>query len=167
MKTTEGRRILPVVTLGAEYLAIGHLMRRNILTYKAPPHNAGYDLVCINPEGSDRIIRVQVKSRYQIDCDGQFPFNDKKKTASDYEYLILAFLNIGFYYHRKPLFAQFANRKPVFYTLPKSWVESNLKASGLTKIQTKGKEQELEEYRDERGFELIATELGVVLPVDR
>ncbi|MBX0329918.1 hypothetical protein K2Z83_19825 [Oscillochloris sp. ZM17-4] len=30
---------LPVVAAGAEYLVMGHLMRRNILTYKAPPGN--------------------------------------------------------------------------------------------------------------------------------
>lgn len=34
---------LPVVSLSAEYLVMGHLMRRNILTYKAPPNNEGYD----------------------------------------------------------------------------------------------------------------------------
>ncbi len=41
---------LPVVSTGAEYLAMGHLMRRNILTYKAPDGNEGYDLICIHPE---------------------------------------------------------------------------------------------------------------------
>ena len=30
---------LPVVSAGAEYLVMGFLMRRNILTYKAPPNN--------------------------------------------------------------------------------------------------------------------------------
>jgi hypothetical protein len=32
---------LPVVSAGAEYLVMGYLMRRNILTYKAPPENEG------------------------------------------------------------------------------------------------------------------------------
>lgn len=36
---------LPVVSAGAEFLVMGHLMRRNILTYKAPPNNEGYDLM--------------------------------------------------------------------------------------------------------------------------
>lgn len=40
---------LPVVSAGAEYLVICHLMRRNIPTYKAPPSNEGYDLICIHP----------------------------------------------------------------------------------------------------------------------
>ncbi len=39
----------PVVSAGAEHLAMGYLMRRNILAYKAPPNNEGYDLVCIHP----------------------------------------------------------------------------------------------------------------------
>jgi len=29
---------------------MGYLMRRNILAYKAPPGNEGYDLVCIHPD---------------------------------------------------------------------------------------------------------------------
>ncbi len=41
---------LPVVLTGAEYLVLGHLMRQNILTYKEPEGNEGYDLICIHPE---------------------------------------------------------------------------------------------------------------------
>lgn len=40
----------PVVSTGAEYLVMGHLMRRNIFTYKAPPGQEGYDLICIHPD---------------------------------------------------------------------------------------------------------------------
>ena len=70
---------LPVVSLSAEYLAIGRLMRRNILTYKAPPNNEGYDLICIHPDPkhSTKTVRVQVKSRYQTDCDRAFPVKEK------------------------------------------------------------------------------------------
>jgi hypothetical protein len=41
---------LPVVSAGAEYLVMGHLMRRNILIYMAPAGNQGYDLMCIHPD---------------------------------------------------------------------------------------------------------------------
>jgi hypothetical protein len=41
---------LPVVAASSEYLVMGHLMRRNILTYKAPQNNEGYDLICIHPD---------------------------------------------------------------------------------------------------------------------
>ena len=62
---------LPVVAHGAEFLVQGFLMRRNILTYKAPPNNEGYDLICINPDPRKvtKQIRVQVKSRYATDCN--------------------------------------------------------------------------------------------------
>jgi hypothetical protein len=40
---------LPVVSASSEYLVMGHLMRRNILTYKAPPNNEGYDLIEPHP----------------------------------------------------------------------------------------------------------------------
>src|SRR5438045_6666878 len=91
----------PVVSLGAEYLTIGYLMRRNILAYKAPPNNEGYDLICIHPDPKKvtRQIRVQVKSRYQTDCDRGFPV--KAKSFDTFEYLIVVFLNIGHFY-RKP-----------------------------------------------------------------
>ena len=66
MKNQPNRHILPVVSHGAEFLVQGYLMRRNILAYKAPPGNEGYDLICIHPDPrkKSRQIRVQVKSRY-------------------------------------------------------------------------------------------------------
>ena len=69
MATKEFLR-LPIVSAGAEYLDMGHLMRRNILAYKAPPNNEGYDLICIHPNPGHRPlknelaqVRVQVKSK--------------------------------------------------------------------------------------------------------
>jgi hypothetical protein len=41
---------LPVVSASAEFRVMGYLMRRNILAYKAPPNNEGYDLICIHPD---------------------------------------------------------------------------------------------------------------------
>ncbi|MCK7467110.1 MAG: hypothetical protein MZU91_02460 [Desulfosudis oleivorans] len=72
-------RILPVVSLSAEYLAMGYLLRRNILAYKAPQNNEGYDLICIhpNPKETCKALRVQAKSRYQTDCDRAFPVKEK------------------------------------------------------------------------------------------
>jgi len=49
MGNKDARR-LPVVSHGAEFLVIGYLMRRNILAYKAPPNNEGYDIICIHPD---------------------------------------------------------------------------------------------------------------------
>lgn len=47
---TRNRLRFPVVTAGSEYLVMGHLMRRNILTYMAPPNNEDYDPICIHPD---------------------------------------------------------------------------------------------------------------------
>jgi len=73
---------LPVVAGGAEYLVMGYLMRRNILTYRAPPGNEGYDLICIHPEprhvprrGQKSQVRVQVKSRFATDAGRGFPLS--------------------------------------------------------------------------------------------
>ena len=75
---------LPVVSAGAEYLVMGHLMRRNILAYKAPEGNEGYDLICIHPDPRYRPqgdelpqVRIQVKSRHTTDCDRGLPIKEK------------------------------------------------------------------------------------------
>jgi hypothetical protein len=161
MSNSDARR-LPVVSLGAEHLAIGYLMRRNILTYKAPPNNEGYDLICIHPDPRhiSRQIRVQVKSRYQTDCDRAFPV--KEKTFEAFDYLIVAFLNLGYFYRRKSVLDGF--REPEFYTLPTAWIRSHHKvvASGWQKVHTRG--EMLDDFKNEKGFELIAKDLGVEYP---
>ena len=161
MANIDARR-LPVVSLSAEYLAIGHLMRRNILTYKAPPNNEGYDLICIHPDPRQvtRQIRVQVKSRYQTDCDRAFPVKDK--TFGAFDYLIIAFLNLGYFYRRKPVLDGY--QEPEFYTLPREWIQSHhrITQSGWQKVHTRG--ESLDEFKGAKGFELIATDLGIEYP---
>jgi hypothetical protein len=67
---------LPLVSLAADYL-----LRRNVLTYKAPP---------LHPPGPrrqrERVIRVQVKSRYATDCDRGFLV--KGKTIDAFDFLV-------------------------------------------------------------------------------
>src|ERR1039457_25587 len=82
---------LPVVSAGAEFFVMGYLMRRNILAYKAPPGNEGYDLICIHPDPRHRAraeelpqVRVQVKSRYATDCDRGFPVKEESLDAFDF-----------------------------------------------------------------------------------
>jgi hypothetical protein len=157
---------LPAVSLGAEYLVMGYLMRRNILTYKAPPNNAGYDLICIhpNPEKQTKVLRVQVKSRYQIDCDRGFPV--KEKTFGSFDYLIIVFENIGYYYNKN----KWSNNsvetiQPIeFYTLPASLIQSNhsKSESGWEKVMTK--KLDLVSYKNELGFEQIAMDLAIEYP---
>ncbi|MGQ0657750.1 MAG: hypothetical protein ACT4NU_06590 [Chromatiales bacterium] len=153
---------LPVVSLSAEHLAIGYLMRRNVLAYKAPPNNEGYDLICIHPDPrrASKQVRVQVKSRYATDHNRAFPV--KAKSLDAFEFLVVAFLNIGYFYRKQPTLAGY--REPEFYTLPRSFIETHhrIGRSGWEMVRTRG--VDMSQYRNERGFDLIARKLGVRYP---
>jgi hypothetical protein len=155
-------RRLPVVSHGAEHLVIGYLMRRNILAYKAPPNNEGYDLICIHsdPKKVTKQIRIQVKSRYQTDCDRAFPV--KERTFKAFDYLVVVFLNLGYFYGRKRV--EDGYKDPEFFVLPVKWIRRHHTPvkSGWDKVHTKG--QRLERFKNEAGFELIASELGIRYP---
>lgn len=161
-KFTSNALRLPVVSLSAEYLVMGYLMRRNILTYKAPPNNEGYDLICIHPDPkkSSKALRIQVKSRYQSDCDRAFPV--KEKSFESFDYLIIVFLNIGYFYRKttpdNPLY------KTEFYTLPNSFIREHhhIVESGWQKVKTKNINMDI--YKDEKGFNLIAKYLKIPYP---
>ena len=154
----------PVISHGAEYLVMGHLMRRNVLTYKAPPNNEGYDLICIHPDPRTRTkqIRVQVKSRLATDCDRGFPV--KAKTLDAFDYLVVAFLNVGYFFakrKRHPL--REGACEPEFYTLPVSFIRKHHDTStSWQKVRTRG--LDIERFKNEEGFEQIARVLGIAYP---
>jgi hypothetical protein len=151
----------PVISHGAEFLVQGYLMRRNILTYKAPPNNEGYDLICIHPDPHTvtKQIRVQVKSRYASDCNFGFPV--KEKTFGAFDFLIAAFLNIGNFGGKKNLDGR---REPTLYTFPVTFIkEHHDKTSSWEKVRF-GRNHNLDEYKDAKGFELIAEALGIPYP---
>lgn len=156
---------LPVVSLSSEYLVMGHLMRRNILTYKAPPNNEGYDLICIHPDPKKvtKQVRVQVKSRYQTDSDKGFPV--KEKTIDSFDFLVVAFLNIGYFFgkHKKGQHSSIGRQEPEFYTLPADIIRQyHRKEGGWEKVRTK--EFDITPYKNELGFELIANSLEIPMP---
>jgi hypothetical protein len=161
MGNKDARRY-PVISLGAEHHVIGHLLRRNILTYKAPPNNEGYDLICIHPDPRkcSAQIRVQVKSRYQTDSDRAFPLKDK--SFGTFEYLIVVFLNNGYYYKNRPIRDGFG--EPEFYTLSVEFLKKHHQKakSGWEKVHTKG--ADMDQYKNERGFEIIANDLSIPYP---
>lgn len=159
---------LPVVSAGAKYLVMGHLMRRNILTYKAPPNNEGYDLICIHPDprhnpgvGQLAQVRVQVKSRYATDCDRGFPV--KETSFGAFDFLIVAFLNIGRFYGNRD--GSEGTREPEFFTLPNAFIRQNHDtSSSWQKVRLKNLTSEIEPFGGEAGFEQIAQALGISKP---
>jgi len=161
------RMILPVVSLGSEYLVIGNLMRRNIMTYKAPPGNEGYDLICIHPDPkkNKKPVRVQVKSRYATDAYRTVPLNEKSLEAFDF--LIMAFLNIGKFFGKND--GTNGEEKAQFYTFPREFIlKHHEKTSKWQQVNLRKLEfDEIELYRDEKGYEQIAEALGIPKPQKR
>lgn len=157
-------RMLPVLAHSAEHLVIGQLMRRNILTYRAPPQNEGYDLICIHPDPrkTGKHVRVQVKSRYQTDCDRAIPVKEKTFDAADY--LVVVFLNTGYFYRARAMGDGAADIE--YYTLPMKVVRRHHKTvkSGFDKVDTK-RIRGLHRYKNEPGFEQIARDLKVARPL--
>ena len=159
---------LPVVSAGAEYLVMGYLMRRNILAYKAPLNNEGYDLICIHPNprhipGRKEItqVRVQVKSRYATDCNLEFPI--KEASLDAFDFLIVAFLNIGKFFGRNDGSNGF--EEPKFYTLPNKLIRKYHDATSTwQKVKLRGIEQEIKRFKNDAGFEFIAKKLGIPKP---
>ena len=162
---------LPVVSQSAEYLVMGYLMRRNILTFKAPENNEGYDLICIHPEprykhksNEASQIRIQVKSRYATDCDRGFPI--KEKSLDAFDYLIVVFLNIGKFYGKNN--GSSGEDSLEMYVLPKSFIKKHHnKESSWQKVRLKNLEEEIQNFKNEKGIEIIAKSLGIKKPIKK
>ena len=158
----------PVISEGAEYLVMGHLMRRNILTYKAPPLNEGYDLICIHPNprhapgaGEKAQVRVQVKSRYQTDCDRGFPV--REATIDAFDFLVIVFLNIGRF--GRGFDGTTGAAGPEFFTLSREFIKQHHNLNDpWQKVMLRGLGEQIEPFKNEAGFELIAKALGVGRP---
>jgi hypothetical protein len=162
---------LPVVSASSEFLVMGHLMRRNILAYKAPQNNEGYDLICIHPNprhvpraGEVGQVRVQVKSRYATDCDRGFPV--KEVSFDAFDFLVVVFLNIGKFYGKND--GSDGAREPEFYTLPNEFIKRHhQKTTSWQKVRLKSLQEEIEPFKGGLGFEQIADCLGVPRPTKR
>jgi hypothetical protein len=152
------QRKLRVVSQGSEYLAMGYLMCRNIQVRKAQPSNKGYDLVCVHPHRpKGKRLRIQVKSRSQASNDGSVPVN--KRTINGFDWLVAVFLNIT---------KEGPTARAEFYTVSQQWVRDHHKqypsGGGKVFLKKKGMKDEMEAFKDARGFEQIAQELRVPRP---
>jgi len=138
----------PIVSNGAEHLVMGYLMRRNILTFKAPPNHEGYDLICIHPHANrnGKHLRIQVKSRMATDSNLAFPV--RKESLNSFDYLVLVFMNLGNFYSRaKKNPAPGGACTPTFYTFPQSFVKRHHDDSGSWK-KVRLNQLRLERYHD-------------------
>ncbi len=159
---------LPVVSLAAEYAVMAHLMRRNILAYKAPPNHEGYDLIAIHPDprytpkdGEKAQVRIQVKSRYATDCNRAFLL--KEKSLGAFDYLVVAFLNIGCFYNGRD--GTSGEEAPEFFTLPAAFISAHHDTStSWQKVRLRGLDAEIAKYKGAAGFEQVAEALGVRRP---
>src|SRR5207237_4923326 len=90
-------------------------------------------------------------------------FPVKQRTFAAFDYLMIAFLNIGYFY-RKAAGTRAGYIDPEFFTLPRAFIEEHhyVFDSGWEKVLTKG--LDLKKYRNEEGFELIARALKVPYP---
>jgi len=154
----------PVVTLGAKYLVMGHLLRRNILASRAPVRRAAYDLICSHPllRRKGRLLHVQVKCRLASDGDRGFPV--QAETLDLIDFLVLVFLNIGDFYHRsqdRP--SRSGAREAEFFTFPVSFIRQQMRREdGELRVETGG--LDIERFRNDAGFEQIAAALQIPYP---
>ena len=75
---------------------MGYLMRRNILAYKAPPNNEGYDLICIHPDrGMSRAMAKSLKLEFRSRvatrriATEEVPLKEVSRTAFDFLRVVL------------------------------------------------------------------------------
>jgi hypothetical protein len=154
----------PVMNDGAEYLAIGFLKRRNIETYKAPPRQSNFDLICIHPTGKhNRYARVQVKSRYGTQGT-VVPI--KTTSLNKFDFLIVVALNVGDFGNRKD--GSTGAKPPDLYVFPRRVVQLHFTPKGwgpkFGKFYFKTIKG-VERYKNERGIELVAKKLRVDRPL--
>ena len=154
------RLLLPVVTLGAEHLVMAMLMRRNLLAYKAPPNQAGYDLICIHPDPkhSGTAARVQVKCRYATDASWSIPAS--KSAADSYDFLVFVRMNIGYFYSSNS--PQENASAPELYVIPRNVAVNFYRGAKTSKLVFP--KSHLGIYKDTDGIELIALFLNVDKP---
>lgn len=119
---------------------------------------------CVHPSPrvSTRQVRVQVKSRLATDSDRGFPV--KASSLDAFGFLIVAFLNVGYFHHKaRTMGCRAGAREPELYIFPASFVRKHHSvSSSWEKVRTRG--LDIERYRNHDGFEQIARALRIEYP---
>ena len=103
-----------------------------------------------------------MKSRLATDSDRGFPV--KKRSIDAFDYLIVVFLNVGYFLGKAKRYAsRDGAADPEFFTFPAGFIRKHHDSrSSWEKVRTRG--LDIEKYRDELGFEQIADDLGIPYP---
>ena len=97
---------------------MGNLLVEGIFCYKAYVNFPGYDLIATNPE-SQKIARIQVKSRWATDYDKSFPIKN-----FDCDFVVHVALNRGYRFSKRGRADDSGKRAPEFYVLPVNVVKA-------------------------------------------
>lgn len=125
------RRDTKLESEGAEFLVLGKLLIEGIITYKAYINYPGYDLIAINQE-TEKIARIQVKSRWATDYDGSFPLK-----SLECDFVVHVALNRGYTKERKKNLNKTGIDEPTYYIFPTDLLKEARKDTGWKKVQIK------------------------------
>jgi hypothetical protein len=128
---------------GAEFLVLGNLLADGISCYKAYVNFPGYDLFAINPK-TQKIARIQVKSRWATNYDKSFPIKN-----FDCDFVVHVALNRGYAFGKKAAADNSGVKSPEFYILPIAVIKKARNPSDpWGKIYFKKKIPHIEDYKN-------------------
>jgi len=112
--------------------------------------------------GKENSPRYFCQSGRATDSDRGFPV--KAKTIDAFDFLIVAFLNVGYYFSKaRKHSAQDGACEPEFFTLTPDFIRKHHDPrSSWEKVRTRG--LDLSAFKNELGFELIARSLDIPYP---
>jgi hypothetical protein len=115
---------------GAEFLVLGHMLIEGISCYKAYVNFKGYDLVAVHTE-TEKIARIQVKSRWATNYDKSFPIKN-----FDCDFVVHVALNRGYSFGKTAKGEDTGIKPPDFFIFPARLVkEAQNKNSSWGKIR--------------------------------